>query len=125
MCSHHYMYAYGTIRIHTFTCILHVNTDHINNITCTYVCVSVRMNIIYMLRERVNARCWVDFILTMGAYRFKLIIYHSVKTMSVKGGVYAHEAYEAIFFCYVNTWDRHRFYTYIYYCIQIYTTHTR
>jgi hypothetical protein len=37
--------------------------------------------------------------------------------MSVKGGVYAHEAYEGkkikIFFCYVNTWDRHRLYIYI------------
>ena len=36
-----------------------------------------------------------------------------------KGGVYAHEAYEAKkqkhFFCFVNTWDRHRFYTHIYF----------
>jgi hypothetical protein len=33
-----------------------------------------------------------------------------------KGGVYDHEAYEAIFFfCYVNTSHRHRFCTYIYY----------
>jgi hypothetical protein len=38
--------------------------------------------------------------------------------MSVKGGVYVHEAYEAkksIFFCYVNTSHRHRFCTYICY----------
>ena len=32
-----------------------------------------------------------------------------------KGGLYAHEAHEAIFFfCFVNTWDRHRF-VHIYY----------
>ena len=39
--------------------------------------------------------------------------------MSVKGGICAHEAYEAkkiqYFFCYVNTSHRHRFYTDIYY----------
>ena len=37
--------------------------------------------------------------------------------MSVKGGVCDHEAFEAKKKnCYVNTWDRHRFCTYIYYC---------
>jgi hypothetical protein len=43
--------------------------------------------------------------------------------MSVKGGVYAHDAYEAFFFfCYVNTWDRHRFYSYIYYlCLRVHS----
>jgi hypothetical protein len=47
------------------------------------------------------------------------MIYHiCIITMSVKGVVYVHEAYEAkkkCFFCYVNTSHRHRFYTYIYY----------
>ena len=37
--------------------------------------------------------------------------------MSVKGGVYAHETYEAkkhvyVCFCIVNAWDRHRLYKY-------------
>ncbi len=39
-----------------------------------------------------------------------------MKTMSVNGVVYVHEAYEAKKKnCYVNTSHRHHFYTYIYY----------
>jgi hypothetical protein len=45
-----------------------------------------------------SQRLWVDFILTRGVCRFKLIMYHiCIKTMSVKGGVYVHEGYEASF----------------------------
>ena len=45
-----------------------------------------------------------------GVLRIKLIIHQiCIKTMSVKRGVYVHEAYEAKKICYVNTWDRHGF----------------
>jgi hypothetical protein len=48
---------------------------------CVYACVRVIL---------------ADFILPRDVYRFKLIMYHiCTKTMSVKGGVYVHEAYEA------------------------------
>jgi hypothetical protein len=48
---------------------------------------------------------WVRRWGARGGYRFKLTIYHiCIKTMSVKGGAYAHEAYEAKKKnCYVNT----------------------
>ena len=55
-----------------------------------------------------------------GGVRIKFIIYHiCIKTMSLKRGVMALETYEAKKIknknCYVNKWDRHRFYTYMYY----------